>query len=120
MSRHPAAFASPATSASTRRRISIDTHMPPACGLDIGIEAGAGCEPEVSTKAAPQLPVFAALSPPPVECSLNRRRTHCLLHHSFRDCIRYGELDLHSAAHLYQHLPAACMRSKHWQWGWCV
>jgi len=45
---------------------------PPARGLDADGRAGTGCELEASTKAAPQLPVFAVLSPPPVECSLDR------------------------------------------------
>jgi len=57
-----------------RRRISINTHLLPTCSLDANGRAGAGCEPEASAKAAPQLPVFAALGPPPVECSLDRRR----------------------------------------------
>jgi len=40
-------------------------HLLPACGLDAYGRAGAGCESKSSTKAAPHLPVFAALNPPP-------------------------------------------------------
>ena len=40
----------------TRRRISINTYLLHARGLDADGRAGAGCEPEASTKAAPQLP----------------------------------------------------------------
>jgi hypothetical protein len=37
--------------------------------LNTGCGAGAGCELEASTKAAPHLPVFAALSPLPHHCT---------------------------------------------------
>ncbi|MCD4815322.1 MAG: hypothetical protein K8R06_02840 [Methanosarcinales archaeon] len=46
-----------------RRRIPINTHLLPACGLDASGRAGAGCEPHVSTKTAVQLSAFAALKP---------------------------------------------------------
>ncbi|MCD4766019.1 MAG: hypothetical protein K8R34_05870 [Methanosarcinales archaeon] len=54
---------------SNRRRISINLHMPPACGLNTGSETGVGCEYEASTKAVPHLPVFAVLSPPAHHCT---------------------------------------------------
>ena len=50
---------------SNRWRIPINMYLLPACGLDADGRAGAGCEPESSTKAAPHLPVFATLNPPP-------------------------------------------------------
>ena len=43
---------------SIRRRISINIHMLPACGLDAYGRAGAGCEPDASTKTVAQLPAF--------------------------------------------------------------
>jgi len=54
---------------SSRWRIPIDTHLLPACGLDAEGRPGAGCEPDASTKTAPHLYVFAALSPPPNHCT---------------------------------------------------
>ncbi|MBA1341548.1 MAG: hypothetical protein C5S40_05350 [ANME-2 cluster archaeon] len=46
-----------------RRRISINTHQPPACRLNTGSRGGAGCEPDASTKTVAQIPVLAALKP---------------------------------------------------------
>jgi len=57
-----------------RWRISINTHLLPARGLDANGRAGAGCELEASTKAAPHRPIFVALTPPPLECSPDHRR----------------------------------------------
>lgn len=40
-----------------------------ARGLNTGSETDAGCELKTSAKAAPHLPVFVALNPPPHHCT---------------------------------------------------